>query len=835
MLNSIKQSVAEELHQRLRAHSEPNFGHSRLSAEDGTAFIRLIELDGERSGGLLQCRLRHIDLNTQPPPQYDAVSYSWRKDVLGGQLNFLLSAALPEHFSHYKTEDQGARTRIVLCNGRALRIQRNLHDLLSRLQRQRYLSPLWVDAICIDQDETDEGVRNEKFRQLQLMGRIYESARTVLVWLGESDNISLSLPKLLRDFRPLQPPYEHFRMENDVTRLRHRPSALRVLLQMTGIDGSGWLSSGINVINRGYTLQALIRLINRDYFHRAWVVQELVLARSLRFLVGELEFTADDLLSGICTIIASSQTPLSINARRDSGGFMTMPHILQARADRLAGRPWSFDDFLFVCRDRQASRPEDKVMSILGLLSESENQRHKLLKDVRTADGNIRLAKLYANCAGILAGESGWPYVLSLVASGAAMSTDLPSWVPDLRVPLHPKPFWFFGCTHYSAATSVVPAEFTVIPPESGGSHQLSLSLLAAYVDEIVQVGESSNELEIPHVIDAEGHMLSLLSKLGRTYASTDELTLDAAMRTLTGDAFKHDKTLTLAELREGFASWIQYRLGNMGDKLPKIIRCMVETVTHSTPVVDTTRVCSAINGIHVQIDEAFHEFAQVHHSPAYRMDKILLRRISSHLRDEILSRRLPYDDEMGEKPDVKLTRSGEAEAEVEGDNGPLNQSSTLQYWIEEMEKDLAPTSSAAIDKIYHHRRIYRTKDRNLVGIGPKDIERGDVVCLVAGAPTPFVFRRVNGGTESSSTARLGTVKLVGSTYLHGVMYGEMGAETRDSYEAILGHYQRYCGCNVRDNECTTDTCFSAAVDDLGCLLMVEYEVNHDDIEPFAG
>jgi hypothetical protein len=40
---------------------------------------------------------------------------------------------------------------------------------------------LWIDQICIDEEDLDE-----KGHQVQLMALIYQKARSNLVWLGES-------------------------------------------------------------------------------------------------------------------------------------------------------------------------------------------------------------------------------------------------------------------------------------------------------------------------------------------------------------------------------------------------------------------------------------------------------------------------------------------------------------------------------------------------------------------------------------------------------------------------------------------------------------------------
>jgi hypothetical protein len=61
-------------------------------------------------------------------------------------------------------------------------------------------------------------------------------------------------------------------------------------------------------------------------------------------------------------------------------------------------------------------------------------------------------------------------------------------------------------------------------------------------------------------------------------------------------------------------------------------------------------------------------------------------------------------------------------------------------------DRDIA----TAIGSIHRDRRIFRTADKNFVGICHDTIARGDTVALVAGASTPFVFRRVGGRAGSN-------------------------------------------------------------------------------------
>jgi hypothetical protein len=96
----------------------------------------------------------------------------------------------------------------------------------------------------------------------------------------------------------------------------------------------------------------------------------------------------------------------------------------------------------------------------------------------------------------------------------------LPSWVPDLRIPLLPKPFDYFGCTHHRAATHVKPAVFELTKGQPGDRFRWTLTISAAEIDTITQVGESYEELNMFNGMQVpyEDHMLDLVARLGYEY-----------------------------------------------------------------------------------------------------------------------------------------------------------------------------------------------------------------------------------------------------------------------------------------------------------------------------
>jgi hypothetical protein len=120
--------------------------------------------------------------------------------------------------------------RCIFVNGRPVVIFEALLTLLYHFQT--FASGYyWIDAICIRQDDV-----LEKNTQIPLMTRIYSAPRKVDIWLGPDQDDSAH-----------------------VLELAHRPSVdARVSVKF---------------------LRGLARLLNRQWFSRIWVVQEVVLAK----------------------------------------------------------------------------------------------------------------------------------------------------------------------------------------------------------------------------------------------------------------------------------------------------------------------------------------------------------------------------------------------------------------------------------------------------------------------------------------------------------------------------------------------------------------------------
>jgi Heterokaryon incompatibility protein (HET) len=138
---------------------------SSPSGHSGDEFRLLVLLPG-LDDAEIQCEIQHASLDG--PPQYEALSYTWGDPK--GEDSLVPCRGDPSASYPIKV-DEGY-----------LRIGYNLECALKQLRHGTNPRTLWIDAICINQDDFEE-----KNQQVKAMARIYSNASRVLAWLGEHD------------------------------------------------------------------------------------------------------------------------------------------------------------------------------------------------------------------------------------------------------------------------------------------------------------------------------------------------------------------------------------------------------------------------------------------------------------------------------------------------------------------------------------------------------------------------------------------------------------------------------------------------------------------------
>ncbi|KAK4100880.1 heterokaryon incompatibility, partial [Parathielavia hyrcaniae] len=125
--------------------------------------IRLLRVQKGWSTDDIICYLFESYPDQERGVAYKALSYTW------GGLMHMPTAGLPK----------------VLVDGYELELTENLYTSLGHIRCHDLDVTLWVDAICINQQDP-----KDKGHQVKQMGKVYAGADEVLIWLGQcSDTI----------------------------------------------------------------------------------------------------------------------------------------------------------------------------------------------------------------------------------------------------------------------------------------------------------------------------------------------------------------------------------------------------------------------------------------------------------------------------------------------------------------------------------------------------------------------------------------------------------------------------------------------------------------------
>ena len=155
----------------------------------------------------------------------------------------------------YTWGSQTNRSTILVTDGQnsgSLLVARNLDEALRYLRFESDDRVLWVDAICINQEDVDE--RNS---QVGKMADIYSSATRVVAWLGpQADNSDLAMDTLEYVDQHVRSVWENGNVE---------PASDELI----------WSDLDQDINLTLVEIMSLTHLFQREWFSRLWIWQEI--------------------------------------------------------------------------------------------------------------------------------------------------------------------------------------------------------------------------------------------------------------------------------------------------------------------------------------------------------------------------------------------------------------------------------------------------------------------------------------------------------------------------------------------------------------------------------
>lgn len=276
--------------------------------EDNT--FRFLDLHPGQKNSPIVCTLRvarlehEHELGDYNQPDFEALSYVWGSPII---------------------------THRILLDGRSYGVRENLWNFLQYRRDMKHVCTLWIDALCIDQNNMVE-----RGQQVKLMQRIYRGARTVTVWLGCKDERHTRAMKTIRQ---------------------------SILL-------------GVNAVpQHSDDVDCIFRWARSAYFTRTWVRQEFMLARDLVVMYGDV-IASWQVVRNFCLelVYMVSQPSSEISGSWLDWEHTPAFHMVQYRY-RQANTQLKLLDLLVDNQETQCLERIDKVFAMVSMASDCQGDR----------------------------------------------------------------------------------------------------------------------------------------------------------------------------------------------------------------------------------------------------------------------------------------------------------------------------------------------------------------------------------------------------------------------------------------------------------------------------
>jgi hypothetical protein len=290
--------------------------------------------------------------------KYEAISYAWGDQKSTSTLR--VTATTPSEF---------------------FKISPSVDTMLRYLRLPNQQRHLWIDALCINQDDL-----SEKDGQVRFMGDIYRQAQAIIIWVG--------------------PPTEAYQ---DVTRF------FEDMVKYGNADSR-------HFEERAATWDKLREFLSKKWFTRRWTIQEAVLARQATIVCGKHRINFMVFAKHAC-LMAQGQSHIKPSLAGILGKLGMMYRLRGAALTEVRSDPLSlFVDF----STAECSNEHDRIYALNALSTLPAPVSYKTsLKNVY-----ILYTKMHVDCGNLA--------ILNCAGAFRSHNPTMPSWVPDWRhIPIY--------------------------------------------------------------------------------------------------------------------------------------------------------------------------------------------------------------------------------------------------------------------------------------------------------------------------------------------------------------------------------------------------------------
>ncbi|KDQ26685.1 hypothetical protein PLEOSDRAFT_168954 [Pleurotus ostreatus PC15] len=295
----------------------------------------------------------------------------------------------------YVWGDPNVREHDLICNGHLIRITYNLWVALKAVWSKFPTRRLWVDAVCINQDDIPE--RNQ---QVAMMGDIYSRAECVAVWVGEATPHSDDFFKIVEVVKA-----------GDMLTPGNCPNLVNSRKKTQDSERDFMY----------HLLDCATDIVRRPWFIRAWTFQEIRLSKKASMHCGSHIAPIGDFVDTVTAINRFSTLHDFCSARTVNIPFFAAKTSFMSLYRLLAQSQY-----------RASSDPRDKIYSLLSMLPHGAY-------DFIKPDYSLTYEEVFAyacrvcievdNEMNVLGGAG-----LQYHPSEGDLCSNLPSWTVDWRV-----------------------------------------------------------------------------------------------------------------------------------------------------------------------------------------------------------------------------------------------------------------------------------------------------------------------------------------------------------------------------------------------------------------